>query len=276
MVTKCCTNLTTILFLAAVLAGALPCLTIAQDCGCTPDLCCSRWGYCGSGNDYCGTGCQEGPCFASPEPTNVSVSSIVTQAFFDSIIGAADPSCPGKNFYSRSVFLQAIDSYPLFGREGSVNDSKLEIAAFFAHVTHETGHMCYIEEIDGASKDYCQETNTRYPCAGDVGYYGRGPLQLSWNYNYGPAGENIGFDGLNHPEIVADDNIISFKASLWYWMNYVHSIIVSGQGFGETIRAINGNLECDGANQATVRARVEYFTAYCQDFGISPGDNLYC
>ena len=72
------------------------------------------------------------------------------------------------------------------------------------------------------------------------GYYGRGPIQLSWNYNYGPAGSSIGFDGLNNPETVATDPIISFRAALWFWMNNVHSIILSGQGFGATIRAING------------------------------------
>ncbi|XP_028088339.1 endochitinase EP3-like [Camellia sinensis] len=136
--------------------------------------------------------------------------------------------------------------------------------------------FCYIEEIDGASKDYCDENNTQYPCVAGKGYYGRGPLQLSWNYNYGPAGKSIGFDGLNNPEIVATDAAVSFKTALWYWMNKVHSIIVSGQGFGETIRAINGALECDGGNTNTVNARVEYYQEYCNQLGVAPGDNLYC
>ena len=29
---------------------------------CSNDLCCSRFGFCGSGVDYCGNGCQSGPC----------------------------------------------------------------------------------------------------------------------------------------------------------------------------------------------------------------------
>ncbi|KAL0413873.1 UNVERIFIED_CONTAM: Chitinase 6 [Sesamum radiatum] len=106
--------------------------------------------------------------------------------------------------------------------------------------------MCYIEEIDGPSKDYCDESNTQYPCAANKGYYGRGPIQLSWNFNYGPAGNSIGFDGLNNPEIVATDRDISFRTTVWYWMNNCHDPIVFGQGFGATIRAINGPLECDG------------------------------
>ncbi|KAF8041569.1 hypothetical protein BT93_A0229 [Corymbia citriodora subsp. variegata] len=77
-----------------------------------------------------------------------------SEAFFDTIMGQATESCEGKHFYSKGTFLEAAGSYPQFGRVGSLDDSKREIAAFFAHVTHETGHMCYINEIDGASKDY--------------------------------------------------------------------------------------------------------------------------
>lgn len=143
-------------------------------------------------------------------------------------------------------------------------------------ISHACTDFCYIEEIDGPSKDYCDETNTQYPCAPNKGYYGRGPIQLSWNFNYGPAGKSIGFDGLNNPEIVAEDPVVSFKTALWYWMNNVHSVITSGQGFGATIRAINGALECDGANPATVTARVGYYTDYCDQLGVAPGDNLRC
>ena len=134
--------------------------------------------------------------------------------------------------------------------------------------------FCHIEEIDGPSKDYCDETNTQYPCNPDKGYYGRGPIQLSWNFNYGPAGNSIGFDGLNSPETVANDPVISFKTALWYWMRSVRPVI--DQGFGATIRAINGALECDGGNTATVQKRVEYYTEYCNQLGVDPGENLTC
>lgn len=134
--------------------------------------------------------------------------------------------------------------------------------------------FCYIEEIDGASKDYCDENNTQYPCNPSKGYYGRGPIQLSWNFNYGPAGESIGFDGLNAPETVANDPVISFRTALWYWMEHVHSVL--SQGFGATIQAINGALECNGNNPETVQSRVRYYTQYCQQLGVDPGDNLTC
>ncbi|KAL8246222.1 hypothetical protein R6Q59_007438 [Mikania micrantha] len=102
----------------------------------------------------------------------------------------------------------------------------------------------------------------------------RGPIQLSWNFNYGPAGVSIEFDGLNNPEIVATDPLISFRTALWYWMDKAHSVI--GQGFSTTIEAINGPLECDGRDPDTVSSRVQYYTEYCNQLGVATGDNLRC
>ncbi|KAC2406100.1 hypothetical protein FH972_027173 [Carpinus fangiana] len=193
--------------------------------------------------------------------SGVSVPDIVTDAFFNGILNEATGDCPGKSFYTRAAFLSALNSYTQFGTTGTADDSKREIAAFFAHVTHETGFLCKIEETDGASQDYCDETFTQYPCNPDKKYYGRGPLQLTWNYNYGAAGNSIGFDGLNAPETVATDAVVSFKTALWFWMTNVHSVI--GQGFGATTRAINGAVECDGKRPDLVQARINYYTQYC-------------
>ncbi|KAH6809257.1 carrot EP3-3 chitinase-like protein [Perilla frutescens var. frutescens] len=246
-----------------------------QNCGCASNLCCSQYGYCGTGDPYCGQGCRSGPCYGSSGGNN-GVANIVTDNFFNGIINQAATNCAGKGFYTRNAFLNAIQLYPKFGTTGSTDDAKRETAAFFAHVTHETGHFCYIEEIDGRSRNYCDTNNRQWPCVAGQGYYGRGPLQISWNYNYGPAGQAIGFNGLNNPDIVAKDAVISFKTALWFWMNNCHTAITSGQGFGATIRAINGNLECDGKNTATMNARINYYKSYCSQFGVNPGANLSC
>lgn len=126
------------IILAGILIGLQTGNVLGQNCSCAADLCCSRWGYCGTGDDYCGRGCQKGPCNPLPSTNNVSVANIVTPEFFNHITDQATGDCPGKNFYSRSAFLQALNSYPQFGRVGSLNDSKREIAAFFGHVTLET------------------------------------------------------------------------------------------------------------------------------------------
>ncbi|KAK4425110.1 Endochitinase EP3 [Sesamum alatum] len=110
-----------------------------QNCGCASNLCCSRYGYCGTGDAYCGDGCQAGPCYVPQGNNGVKVADIVTDSFFNGIANQAPSGCPGRGFYTRSAFLQALGPYPKFGTTGSVADSKREIAAFFAHVTHETG-----------------------------------------------------------------------------------------------------------------------------------------
>ncbi|XP_006652462.1 chitinase 5-like [Oryza brachyantha] len=265
---------TVLAFLALGLALLLP--AAAQNCGCQPNLCCSKYGYCGTGNEYCGEGCRSGPCSGSGSGgnTGVPVDSVVTEAFFNGIKNKAPNSCAGKNFYTRQSFLNAAGSYSGFAKGRSNDDSKREIAAFFAHVTHETGSMCYIEEINGASRNYCDSSNRQWPCQPGKGYFGRGPLQISWNYNYGPAGQSIGFDGLRNPERVAQDPVVAFKTALWFWMNNVHQVMP--QGFGATIRAINGALECNGKNSGAVNARVNYYRDYCRQFGVDPGGNLSC
>jgi chitinase len=133
------------IILAMMLAVTMPQLLVSQNCGCAPNLCCSQFGFCGTGDAYCGQGCQEGPCTSAPStpstPSNndVTVADVVTPEFFNGIINQAGGDCAGKSFYTRDAFLSALNSYSGFGKIGSNDDSKREIAAFFAHVTHETG-----------------------------------------------------------------------------------------------------------------------------------------
>ncbi|CAL5068650.1 unnamed protein product [Urochloa decumbens] len=274
-------NSPTIILAAAALgvalllaAGATP--AAAQNCGCQPNFCCSQYGYCGQTYDYCGPGCRSGPCIGTGTGTgggSVDVGSVVTDAFFNGIKNQAGGGCEGSNFYTRSAFLDAANMYSGFAHGGSADDGKREIAAFFAHVTHETGHFCYISEID-KSNDYCDRSKPEWPCAAGKKYYGRGPLQLTWNYNYGAAGRDLKFDGLGNPDVVAQDVGIAFKTALWYWMTNVHQVMP--QGFGATTRAINGAVECDGKNTDRMNARVGYYRQYCQQLGVDPGGNLTC
>ncbi|KAJ0033885.1 hypothetical protein Pint_26055 [Pistacia integerrima] len=264
-------DLLSFVLVGIILALAIiPSNVMCQKCNCAPGLCCSKYGYCGTGQQYCGEGCQAGPCTATTN--GVVVANIVTPEFFGGIKNQAAPTCPGKSFYTRDAFLNALSSFPQFGKTGSADDSKREIAAFFSHVTHETGSMCAIEE-NNRQNNYC-ENDPQYPCAPGKFYYGRGPIQLTGNRNYGAAGKALGFDGLHSPETVAKDPVLSFKTALWFWMNNVHSVL--NQGFGATIRRINGARECDGKEPAKVRARIQYYTDYCRKFGVDPGQNLNC
>jgi hypothetical protein len=55
-----------------------------------------------------------------------------------------------------------------------------------------------------------------------------------------------------------------------------HNAMVNGAGFGQTIRSINGSLECDGRNPAQVQSRVSTYQRFAQILGVDPGGNLYC
>ena len=134
--------------------------------------------------------------------------------------------------------------------------------------------FCYIEEINGASNNYCDTGFPQWPCYPGATYFGRGPLQISWNYNYGAAGKSIGFDGLKSPQTVAQDPVVAFKTALWFWMNNVHGVLPNG--FGATTRAINGAVECNGRNTAQMNARVGYYQDYCRQLGVDAGGNLTC
>jgi hypothetical protein len=113
-------------------------------------------------------------------------------------------------------------------------------------------------------------------------YKGRGPLQLSWNYNYGAAGFALQRPLLDNPELVATDAAVSWETALWFWMTSKpqgktpHEIMVNNEGFGGTIRVVNGAIECDGKDPGKVQDRVNHYTNFCSWLGVTTGDNLTC
>ncbi|MFC0541567.1 glycoside hydrolase family 19 protein [Kutzneria chonburiensis] len=201
---------------------------------------------------------------------------VVSEAQFNSLF-------PGRNgFYTYSGLVAAMSSFPAFATTGSDTVKKQEAAAFLANVAHETGNLVYVTEID-KSGNYC-DTSRPYGCpAGTFSYYGRGPIQLSWNFNYKAAGDSFGVDLLDNPWLVEQDAAISWKTGLWYWMTQTgpgtmtgHNAMVNGAGFGQTIRSINGSLECDGRNPAQVQSRVDNYNRIVGVLGVPAGNNLYC
>ncbi|MEU6349115.1 glycoside hydrolase family 19 protein [Streptomyces sp. NPDC047072] len=192
---------------------------------------------------------------------------------------------PSRNsFYTYSGLVAALSAYPGFATTGSDTVKKQEAAAFLANVHHETGGLVYIVEQNTANyPTYC-DWNQPYGCpAGQSAYYGRGPIQLSWNFNYKAAGDALGLDLLGNPWLVQNDSAVAWKTGLWYWNTQSgpgtmtpHNAMVDQAGFGQTIRSINGSLECDGRNPAQVQSRVDAYNRFTSILGVGPGGNLYC
>jgi predicted chitinase len=140
--------------------------------------------------------------------------------------------------------------------------------------------LVYINEID-QSGDYCASESYGCP-AGTYAYYGRGPLQISWNFNYEAAGNALGVDLLDNPGLVATNSAISWETALWYWNTQTgggsqtsHQAMTDGAGFGATIEAIN-DIECNGGDTAEMQDRVNDYESFTSILGVSPGNNLTC
>ncbi|MEU5340552.1 glycoside hydrolase family 19 protein [Streptomyces sp. NPDC020766] len=192
---------------------------------------------------------------------------------------------PSRNsFYTYSGLKAAMSAYPAFANTGSDTVKKQEAAAFLANVSHETGGLVHIVEQNTANYPHYCDWGQPYGCpAGQAAYYGRGPIQLSWNFSYKAAGDALGIDLLGNPWLVQNDAAVAWKTGLWYWNTQNgpgtmtgHNAMVNGAGFGQTIRSINGSLECDGKNPAQVQSRVNNYQRFTQILGTTTGNNLYC
>ncbi|MFJ2263772.1 glycoside hydrolase family 19 protein [Streptomyces sp. NPDC087844] len=210
-------------------------------------------------------------------PTNPS-GFVVSEAQFNQMF-------PNRNsFYSYSGLKAAMSAYPAFANTGSDTVKRQEAAAFLANVNHETGGLVHIVEQNTANYPHYCDWGQPYGCpAGQAAYYGRGPIQLSWNFNYKAAGDALGIDLLNNPWLVQNDSAVAWKTGLWYWNTQTgpgsmtgHNAMVNGAGFGQTIRSINGSLECDGKNPAQVQSRVDSYQRFVGILGTTAGNNLYC
>ncbi|TVU12884.1 hypothetical protein EJB05_46550, partial [Eragrostis curvula] len=300
-----------------MVAAAFAAAALAEQCGsqaggatCPNCLCCSKFGFCGSGSDYCGSGCQSqcnGCGGGGGGGGSGGVGSIISSALFDQmLLHRNDAACPAKGFYTYSAFITAANAFPAFGTTGDADTRKREVAAFLAQTSHETTGgwptapdgpyswgYCFKEERD-TSNAYCTPS-AQYPCAPGKKYYGRGPIQLTHNYNYGPAGQAIGANLLANPDLVAQDATVSFKTAFWFWMTpqspkpSSHDVI-TGQwrpsaadqaagrvpGYGVITNIINGGLECGHGADNRVADRIGFYQRYCQILGVSPGANLDC
>lgn len=220
---------------------------------------------------------DQGSCGGGTDP-GTPTGFVVSEAQFNQMFPNRNP------FYTYSGLTAALSAYPGFANTGSDTVRRQEAAAFLANVSHETGGLVYVVEQNTANYPHYCDTGQPYGCpAGQAAYYGRGPIQLSWNFNYKAAGDALGIDLLGNPYLVEQNASVAWKTGLWYWNTQngpgtmtAHNAMVGGAGFGETIRSINGSLECNGGNPAQVQSRIDRYQAFVQILGTTPGANLSC
>lgn len=248
---------------------------------------------------------------ATDAPVSGGVGDLVTESTFDTLfLHRGSAPCRGA-FYTYDAFVEAAASHPSFGTTGDATTRRREVAAFLAQIAHETTGgwdtapdgryawgLCWITEgatVDPATlPEYCSPS-AEWPCAPGRKYYGRGPMQLSWNYNYGACGEAIGVDLLADPDLVATDPVIAFRAALWFWMTpqapkpSAHDVMTGAfvpsgadttagrlPGFGLTTNIINGGLECGHGADDRVADRMGFYQRFTELLGTDVGPNVDC
>ncbi|BAU55212.1 chitinase [Mucilaginibacter gotjawali] len=189
--------------------------------------------------------------------------------------------------------------YGSFCAEKDLATNKKELAAFFAQIAHETRHGEDGQYNDGLMYLYENDTSNSYTAPNDVypavtgkKYYGRGPMQLSYNGNYGYASDCIFGNKhvlLNNPQLVTGDAVVAFKTAIYFWMTpqalkpSAHDVMIgkwqpnatdkaAGRvpGFGMTINIVNGNVECNqGENNYGMKDRIGFYRHFLQKLGVS-------
>jgi len=208
------------------------------------------------------------PVTAAPQPATSSSGALISQAQFQ-CAAQTKAGNPASSYYTGFI-----SSLP----KALITD-KTEAAKFLAHATWETVGFQYTKEV------YCQTNDCRaaYPVGSAGGradkvYYGRGMLQLTWDYNYAAASKDLYGDDrlIQNPEQVADNPAIGWDTAAWFWKTNVHA---NSGTFGGTLKAINGALECDGGSHAENRIlRFNHYKQVLQCLGLSaPADSDgYC
>ncbi len=192
--------------------------------------------------------------------------------------------------------------FGLFCNEKDNATNQKELAAFFAHIAHETRHGQNGTYTDGLMLTHEMDTslkyiadNDEYPPVPGQKYYGRGPVQLSYNGNYGYASQCILGDKntlLKNPGLVESDPVLAFETAIYFWMTpqthkpSAHDVMTgkwqpstadkaAGRvpGFGMTINIINGELECNhGGQQPNMVERIAFYQHFLSQMKLSDPD----
>jgi hypothetical protein len=175
--------------------------------------------------------------------------------------------------------------------------NKRELAAFFAQIAHETRHGMngsytdglMLRHEDNTSLDYVSDSD-EYPLVKGQKYYGRGPMQISYNGNYGYASDCIFGNKhilLDNPALVETDPVVAFKTAIYFWMTpethkpSAHDVMIgkwqpnakdkaAGRtpGFGMTILIVNGALECNkGEDNYSMNDRIGFYQFFLKKLG---------
>lgn len=151
-------------------------------------------------------------------------------------------------YYTWENLVEASRYFPKFLNEGTKEDKYRELAALLGNKSHETGDgwaalgekrwnygLSYIVELSALGgkiktqddlykafvSGYIAAGHADYPPVEGKSYHGRGPVQLSWNYNYGAMSEVLFGNKsilLENPNLIARIGLLGWASAIWFWM----------------------------------------------------------
>lgn len=118
-------------------------------------------------------------------------------------------------------------------------------AAFLAQIAHESGSLRFLVELWGPTA-----SQSRYEMRYDLGnvapgdgykYRGRGLIQVTGRANYLKAGQALGADLIEHPELLGEPGLACRSAG-WFWKSHGCNELADAGLFEKLTRVINGGL----------------------------------
>ncbi|KAL4488327.1 hypothetical protein ABPG72_019177 [Tetrahymena utriculariae] len=119
----------------------------------------------------------------------------------------------------------ASKAYPTFCNTGDDKLDKYEFAAFLTIIGSETeftyGFPCTHEQ-GCPDCTHCSYNTNGLQCLTDdkLQYFGRGPVQLSWNYNYADFSQSYFQDDrlVKNPTLLDSNTELCWASAVWFWM----------------------------------------------------------
>lgn len=230
-----------------------------------------------------------------PKTNKIGIEALITEKDWNIIFPNRYGIKDKQDFFTYEALVMAASKFPAFLNEGSIEKRQQELAAFLAHIAQETSELRYKEQLN-VKKNYSVKHADYAPVRGKD-YHGRGPIQLSYNYNYGQFSLDYFGDKLvllQDPDRLCSDAVIAFASAIWFWMKpqppkpSCHEAILGTYkptpadiaakrfpGFGLTLNIINAP-QCGCKPTEHVQNRYNFYAQYCRIFGISLGENVTC
>ena len=184
--------------------------------------------------------------------------------------------------------------YALINKDGIIGQGRYNAGYYY-----QQEQACAVGGADYGQDicSYCDASHATYGAAcawlyengstkADDFYYGRGPMQLQSNSDYGDFGQYYYQDPdllLYNPNMLVQDSEAAFASAIWYWMTErdgkpsAHDVMILGNysydpetesserypGFGMSINVTRGESECGAAyDHDANRNRIGFFITY--------------